>query len=156
MRLSTRVRYGLRALLAIKRHDGETMTSEAIARQEGISKKYLDEILAMLRRDGLVATRRGAHGGYGLARTPADITLLSLVETLDGPVALAPCMGEVDCTRVQQCATRPVWLLLNQRMRELLRGITLAEVAELDHCDGCGDELPGGCPAVAGEDPLTH
>lgn len=134
MKLSTRTRYGLRALMVIARSDKESLTSDSISRTENISKKYMDEILGKLRRAGILQTRRGAHGGYALNLDVEDLTILNVVETLDGPIALAPCAkGNYACQR-DDCLARPVWQALTDGIRALMERVTLGQVVNADCC----------------------
>jgi len=157
MRLSTRARYGLRALFEIARGAGVAISSEKISRQQAISKKYLDELLRSLRQQGFVCTVRGRHGGYLLASAPKEITVLAVVECLDGPILLAPCVNDEDiCARTEGCPTRPIWKVATQGIRDILSGMSLAALLENpEHGATCVELLtdhahpdpdaPGGC-----------
>jgi Rrf2 family protein len=130
MRLSTRARYGLRAMTAIARHPGTFATSEFLAEKEDVSKKYLDAILGRLRRAGLLEAVRGQHGGYRLARPAEVITAAHVVEALEGGLAMVPCTDDASlCERASRCPTRPVWRAASEAMREALAELTLAELA---------------------------
>jgi len=143
MRLSTRARYGLRALFAISQGDGEAISSEKISRRQAISKKYLDELLRSLRQHGFVRTVRGRHGGYMLGRTPQEITVLAVVECLDGPIRLAPCVDQDDvCPRTEGCPTRPIWQTATKGIRDILGGMSLATLMESPmHGEACVELL---------------
>lgn len=128
MKLSTRARYGMRALVVLARA-GASRTSEAIAREEELSKKYMDEILGALRSGGILLTKRGVSGGYALARDAAEINLLEVVELLDGPTALAPCtQGDYSCNRFDRCGMSGVWSKLNDGIRQSFAAISLHDV----------------------------
>ena len=130
MRLSTRTRYGLRAMASVARHGGEFATSELLAASEGLSKKYLDAILGQLREAGLLEAARGQHGGYRLTRPAEEITAADVVDVLDGGIAMAPCLEDASrCARAPRCPTRPVWRAASKAMREALAGLTLADLA---------------------------
>ena len=130
MRLSTRARYGLRAMTAIARHSGTFITSEIVAGEEDVSKKYLDSILARLREAGLLEAARGAHGGYRLARPAGAVTAADVVEALEGRIAIVPCVEDAsECARSPRCTTREVWRAASDAVRDVLAGLTLAELA---------------------------
>jgi Rrf2 family protein len=131
MRLSTRSRYGLRAAIRIARRKDAFTTCELIAGEEEVSKKYLDAILADLRGAGILEAVRGVKGGYSLARPPSEISAAEVVEALEGPIALVPCVEEASiCRRASQCPTRGVWCMASQAVREALSGLMLAELAK--------------------------
>ena len=130
MKLSTRARYGLRAMAEIARRPGEFTTSEAVAKAEGLSKKYLDTILGQLREAGLLEAVRGMHGGYRLTRLPEAITAAHVVEALEGGLAIVPCADDASlCERASRCPTRPVWRAASDAVRKALDELTLAELA---------------------------
>jgi len=130
LRLSTRARYGLRAMTAIARRPGTFITSEIVAGEEDVSKKYLDSILARLREAGLLEAVRGAHGGYRLARPAETVTAADVVEVLEGRIAIAPCVKDPsECGRSPRCTTREVWCAASDAVRDVLAALTLAELA---------------------------
>lgn len=130
MRLSTRSRYGLRAAIMIARRKDTFTTSEQIAREEEVSKKYLDTILGHLREVGILEAVRGVKGGYALARSPSEISAADVVEAFEGTVALVPCVEEASkCERALRCPTRRVWCMASQAVREVLSELMLAELA---------------------------
>lgn len=130
MKLSTRARYGLRAMTAIARRPGTFVTSEIVAGEEDVSKKYLDSILARLREVRLLEAARGAHGGYRLARPAEAVTAADVVEALEGRIAIVPCVEDAsECARSPRCTTREVWRAASGAVREVLAGLTLAELA---------------------------
>ena len=106
MKLSTRSRYGVRLMtrLAMNHAKGAVLMKD-ISRLEGISEKYLGQIIIPLRGAGLVTGRRGAGGGYTLNRKPSDITVRDIVEVLEGDISLVPCVGDPEsCSRMGACA----------------------------------------------------
>jgi Rrf2 family protein len=107
MKLSTRSRYGLRALTALARHEGQVVPAETLAAEEGVSKKYLDSILAALRRAGLLESIHGAAGGYRLARPAKELTAADVVGALEEGLRglqarVHPC-GDVSDARLVDC-----------------------------------------------------
>jgi Rrf2 family transcriptional regulator, cysteine metabolism repressor len=127
VKLSTKVRYGLRAVIELALgNEDEPMLIETIAKRQEVSKKYLENLLVTLRSSGLVRSIRGSKGGYVLARHPEDITVREVVEAFEGPLLLADCIdGEKNCPRSAVCVTQEVWSGLSLRMAEFLGGITL-------------------------------
>jgi Rrf2 family transcriptional regulator, cysteine metabolism repressor len=139
MKLSTRARYGLRAMVDLAEHggDGAPLMMRAIAEQQGLSKRYLDNIFATLRQAGLVRSVRGASGGYRLACEADDIRVDQVVEALEGNLELVHCEEHAkDCTRYRRCATSEVWHAASVALRDSLSSMTLADLvkrqAELD------------------------
>ncbi len=132
MRLSTRSRYGLRALAALghgQREDGRC--AREIAELEGLSKKYLESILSQLRTAGFVRSVRGAHGGYVLARDSSAITVGEVVRALEGTLALVECVGDPSCCeRSEGCPTRPAWAKAEAAISAALDGLTVADLCE--------------------------
>ncbi len=132
MKLSTRARYGVRFMAALAREYGKkSLFLNEIAAKEEISGKYLSLIVIPLRTAGLITSLRGAHGGYSLARSPGEITLCDIVEALDGETCLVRCVKQpLTCNRAAICPTRDVWSVLGDKIRESLKSITIAELAQ--------------------------
>ena len=130
MKLSTRVRYGVRLMveLGLRRGDDPVLLKD-ISRNQEISEKYLGQIIIPLKAAGLVRTYRGAHGGYRLGRPAADITLKDIVGILDGDMRLLDCVREPDsCARVSRCVARTVWEELGKRISSFLESVTLKDL----------------------------
>lgn len=103
-----------------------------IAKREEISEKYLGQLIIPLRSAGLIASKRGAEGGYQLARPPQTITVLEIVEALEGKLLLVDCLrNETLCKRAAACAAREVWNKLQNAIAETFRNITLADVVRI-------------------------
>ncbi len=132
MKLSTKVRYGTRAMVDLAMHQGERpVLVKAIAERQSLSKKYLESLLAALKTAGLLRSVRGAKGGYLLARTPDEITLEMVTNALDGPLALTDCIDTPSvCGQARDCVTRELWRDLTDALRAKLREITLADLAK--------------------------
>jgi Rrf2 family protein len=102
----------------------------AIAENHGISRKYLHAILTLLKSAGYIRSVRGTGGGYVLTRDPSDVTVVEIVEALEGPLAITECVNEeMTCDRSEDCVTRVVWRELSEAVRQVLSGITLEELA---------------------------
>lgn len=132
MKLSTRTRYGMRAILELARHYGKgPLQTRAIAKQEDISGKYLEQLMATLKSAGFVRSVRGSKGGYMLAKAPNQIRLNEVFNCLEGPVATVECVEDEDyCERVADCVTRGVWSQVQQAITNVLQSITLQDLVE--------------------------
>ncbi len=139
MKISTRGRYGLRTLMDIAVHQRQgPVNLNDIAERQGLSAKYLWQIINLLQTAGLVRGTRGPKGGYVLIRDPAEITLLDVVQILEGPVSLVECVDSPDCcVRAENCVAHSVWSEVSQAVRGALQKITLAEILRR-HADAGG------------------
>jgi len=132
MKLSTKSRYASRALieLGLQYGEGPVKLKDISAIQE-ISLKYLEQVMFPLRISGYVKTMKGSQGGYILARHPDSITLLEIVECVEGPIAPVDCVDHAElCERSEHCVTRDAWIGLKNVIRNELGKITLAELVE--------------------------
>ena len=131
MQLSTKTRYGLRAMVDLSIREGQgPILIDSIARRQEVSRKYLDAIFSRLREAGLVRSQRGAKGGVMLGRPSNSITVADVVEALDGPVDLVDCgHGHDDCARRSHCATQILWLDLSRIIVDHLAARTLDQLA---------------------------
>ncbi len=123
--------YGVRALvyLAGKTPGTLTLISE-IAEVQEVPKSYLSKIMQQLVRSGLVRSRRGAKGGFELARTPESITLREAIEAVEGPINLNVCLeGPGTCSRDVTCPVHPVWKEAQKKLFEVLESKNMAELA---------------------------
>jgi len=130
MKINTRVRYGLRAILRIAEgYGGPPISISTISNEQGISGKYLEQVISPLRRAGLVTSQKGVKGGYTLARKPEEITLWHVIQALDSHPHLVECVDNPgNCNKTDSCAAFTVWQLLDQRMQEFWNGFNLAEL----------------------------
>ena len=133
MKISTKGRYGLRILLDLALNSGEKLRLiRDIAHSQQISEKYISRLIIDLRRAGMVKSVRGSKGGYELALDPKAITLLDVVEVMEGPLSIVDCVREpARCARNRICATREIWQGLNSEIRESMRKVTLHDIMEL-------------------------
>lgn len=132
MKLSTRSRYGVRALveLAIEYEKGP-LQIKTIADREKISNKYLEQIVGVLKTAGLVISVRGPKGGYILAKPPSEIKLLDVFDLLEGKVTAFDCLVDKSyCTRCGDCLTKNLWLKMQQAIEGALISVTLKEMAD--------------------------
>ncbi len=131
MQISTKSRYGLRAMveLALSYGDGPVSLREISENQE-ISDKYLEQIVPHLKTEGFLRSVRGAGGGYELTKPPEEITILHILQTLEGPLALVDCVDSPKiCDRKEVCVTRELWVGIQKSMEEFLESRTLDELA---------------------------
>jgi len=132
VRVSAKELYGLRAMSELARHYGQgPLSLTEIARTQGISQAYLEQIAIDLRRAGLLCSRRGVQGGYTLARAPQAITAGDVIRALEGSILPIQCMAEQRCTpcdHEESCSTRGIWELVRGRLVDTLDSITLADL----------------------------
>jgi Rrf2 family protein len=130
MRVSTRGRYGLRAMLGLARSFGDAPVVMAdLAEREGLSRKYLHTLLTGLKAAGLARSVRGAGGGFVLAREPSEIKLKEVLHALEGSLCLVDCVAdERACARANGCTARGVWQELSGVIENMLDNVTLADV----------------------------
>lgn len=134
MKVSRRGEYGIRAMLELARHYGRTpLHSRDIAARQGIPEPYLNQLLTVLHKAGLIISRRGPGGGHTLARPPEAINLGELVAALEGSLSPASCVepGDgSDCEMLDTCALRQMWLEVKQATDRVLTSTTLAHLLE--------------------------
>jgi len=132
MKLSTRGRYGVRALLELALHYGEgPVLIKDIAASQEISQHYLEQIVIALKASGLVKSIRGAKGGIALAKLPSQIRLDEALQVLEGSTAPVECVDNARaCSRSSFCVTRDVWNELKKAMNGVLESMTLQDLVE--------------------------
>ena len=132
MKLSTRGRYGIQTMydLALNADNGP-QSIKAIAERGGMPEAYLEQLIAALKRSGLVTSTRGAQGGYMLARPADAISVGDVLRVLEGGLNLVNCLdGEDCCDRACACPSRTVWMKLRDGMNAIVDGITLQDMVE--------------------------
>jgi Rrf2 family protein len=140
MRLSTKSRYGLRALFDIAYHCGSrTAQIQDISRRQQISPRYLEQIFQCLKKAGILKSKRGPQGGYCLAREPEEITVLEIVTATEQDVLLVECTGDTprkrrrtapSCPFDHRCVTQTVWDEASTMLTTLFSGITLQTLCQ--------------------------
>lgn len=138
--LSQKARYSLRALVALARTGmGKSLMISEIAQTQDIPKKFLEQILLELKRNGIVESRRGKTGGYLLQKNPEDISFGEIIRIIDGPLAPLACLSKVaykkclDCKSEENCEIRHVFAEVATQTRAALDGTTLAQaIASVD------------------------
>lgn len=132
MKLSTKGRYGIRAMVDLAfNYGGEPTNIKSIAERQGISELYLEQLFASLRKAKLVKSIRGALGGYILSREPSDITIYDIMQVLEGPVEIAECLGDENiCSNTDCCTTRLLWARIKDSIDDVLKSTTLKDMVD--------------------------
>jgi FeS assembly SUF system regulator len=132
IRLSKLADYGIVIMTTMARHPEHCHNAPEIAARSHIPLPMASKILKALARAGLLASHRGAKGGYGLARTAERISVAEIIAALDGPIALTACIedGPGECEIEALCPARANWQRINDAIRHALQSITLAEMAQ--------------------------
>ncbi len=150
IRITRQTDYGIVLLSSLARAGTDaTHTAPGLAAATHLPLPMVSKILKLLTRAGILSSQRGVKGGYQLARPPEEITVVQMISALEGPIAITACIEESDshCEHEGCCVAQGNWQIINRALREVLSGITLAEMA---------GALPGnvvqlaGCPARSG------
>jgi len=130
MRLSKKAQYGTRAMLELAlNYDRGVVSLSHIARQQGISLKYLEQLVRPLRQAGMVEGVRGATGGYRLSRPPSQVSVGEVIRALEEPMNPVECLDDTRlCERSGQCRARNIWVYLSQSIQRTLDAITLEDI----------------------------
>lgn len=140
MKISTKGRYGLSILLDLAIHEsGSPRLIRDISRSQQISEKYISRLIVTLRRAGMVRSIRGAKGGFRSSCKPAELTLLEIIEVMEGPLVIvgdAPATGTSG--RNDRAATSEIWNRLNDEIRESMRRVTLQDIIDRDRKRSAG------------------
>jgi Rrf2 family protein len=144
MKLSTRARYALRAVVELalqgawKGRKTKPVPLSQISKLQGISAKYLRQLFARLGKKGIVRAVRGSRGGYGLARPPERISAMDVLGAIDEEIAPLECVSRPkSCKRRRECPTHPLWCKLADALKDALTATTVAELAERCPRRGC-------------------
>ncbi len=140
MKVSTKGRYGLKAIIDVATHGAESccVTIKSISERQGIPENYLEQLMATLKKAGFVKSTRGAQGGYVLSRRPEEISVGDLLRTLEGPLVLVDCdsnkqtksCGSGDC---KSCVTKDVWKKMSDSIVEVADSINLSDLIMKDN-----------------------
>lgn len=142
VKLSTKGRYGLRAIVDLaKCSENEPVSIGSIAERQDISERYLEQLMAKLKKANLVKSIRGAGGGYVLAKAAEDISAGDVLRALEGDLEPAECLAyhEGGCEASGTCVTKYVWKQINEKINETVDGIklsTLVEESKKVDCEG--------------------
>ena len=135
MKLSTRSRYGFRAIVELAAEYGDgPVQIKTMAKREDISIKYLEQLIAILKSSGLIRSLRGPKGGYLLAKPPNEIKLNEVFRVLEGPMLAVECLEHPEfCPRCTDCVTRDVWVEMQDAMLRVLESKTLQDLVDRMH-----------------------
>ena len=133
MRLSTKGRYAVTAMLDLAIHHAEgPVTLAEISETQGISRSYLEQLFARLKKHNLVQGMRGPGGGYRLARLPEDISVAQVIDAIGEGIDVTMCGGSENCQDGERCLTHELWKKLGNEIFDFLNGITLASFLKRD------------------------
>ena len=133
--ISTKGRYSIRILLDLAIHrNGEYIPMKDVAERQGISLKYIERILPVLKENGLIESVHGKGGGYKLTREPDQYTLWEILRLTEGDLAPVACLkdGAPSCDKAAECRTLPVWKNYYKMTVDYFSGITLADLMDVD------------------------
>jgi Rrf2 family protein len=133
MKISTKGRYALRLMIDLATNNtGVPISLKDVAKRQGISDKYLEQITAVLNKAGYVKSVRGAQGGYMLRRDPKEYTVGMILRLTEGSLAPVNCVEDEDyvCDRADGCVTVIVWKKINDAINEVVDGITLQDLLD--------------------------
>ncbi len=134
MKISSRGRYGLRAMVDLAAHENDRcITLKSIAERQGISEHYLEQLIAALKKAGFVRSIRGSQGGYHLTRDPLTTTVGDILRALEGSLYPVECVSEKERTACghascHNCVTKPVWEKLYETQNDVLDSISLQDL----------------------------
>lgn len=133
MKLSTKVRYGVRAIFDLAYHcGGDTGQVKDIAVRQNISPRYLEQIFHRLKKAGIVRSERGPKGGYVLVKKSSEITLADIYKATEGAFSLVPCKKKnKKCDNIEDCVANPVWDRLTSNIEELFKSVTIEELCNI-------------------------
>jgi Rrf2 family protein len=147
MKLSTRVRYAVRAVIDLGLHcDGNLVLLKDIAKRQGVSIKYLENIFASLRAANIVRGVRGAKGGYTLARDAEEITIHDIVLAMQGFISPIGCADDAcACRRAENCDARDIWVEVSHAITMVLKKYSVANLVARHRAQDCNQECLGPC-----------
>ena len=133
LKITSKGRYGTRLMLRLALHYGEgPMLLKQIGEIEGISVRFLEQIVPALKTTQLIRSTRGAKGGYALAKAPAEISLRTIIEALEGPIVTADCITVAElCGKSNSCVTREIWRELGDNIASTLDSYTLEDMVNM-------------------------
>ena len=134
MKISTKGRYGLRAMIDLAKYskEGTPVFLSDIAKRQDVSGKYLEHIFGALHKAGIVKALRGRNGGYLLNKQPDEITLNEVITILEGPCNLVDCVSDAGaCNKAGTCVTRDIWKILGSKIEEVLNSYTLSSLVQM-------------------------
>lgn len=133
VKISAKSRYALHLMLELAMQaEGENLSVKSVAESRGISEKYLEQIIPVLTRTGLIRSVRGAKGGYHLVKNPEDITVGLILRTVEGSIAPVSCLDDAvnQCARCDACVTLGLWAQVDQAISSVVDHVTLADLVD--------------------------
>jgi len=134
LKLSTKGRYGVKAMVDLAIHYGdEPLSIKTISERQKISEYYLEQLFSNLRKSNLIRSIRGSQGGYILNREPKDITVWDIMGVLEGPIEISDCVddnNESSCNNIDCCATRLLWSRIKDGIDEIMKSTTLQDMVD--------------------------
>lgn len=131
MKLSTKGRYGVKAMVELAINYGENPISiKTISLSQGISEYYLEQLFSPLRKANLIKSIRGANGGYVLNKEPKDITVAEIINVLEGPIEISGCVEGDVCNNEDACATKLLWEKIKNSIDEVMETTTLQDIVD--------------------------
>ena len=152
LKLTTKGRYGLRAVIDLAKYAiNEPVSLSDVAERQSISISYLEQLIAKLKKAGIVQSTRGAQGGYSLAKNPADISVGEILRALEGSLSPVDCSavdgeGETECSASNFCVTKYVWKRINDSINDTVNNMFLSELlAESENVKNDASRVEPGC-----------
>ena len=151
MKLTTKSRYGVRAIFDIAYHSGGLPAQiKDISERQRISPRYLEQIFQKLKKAGILGSKRGPRGGYFLLKPPSEITLYDIITCTEGPIELVFCVSEADeecsprtCEMKDRCVASPMWKEIGDRIAEIFRSTTIQDLCRRAEELGIERQLDG-------------
>ncbi len=138
MMISTKGRYALRVMIDLaEQQRADYIPLKEIVKRQNISQKYLESIMTILSKNGMIEALHGKGGGYRLNRDPADYKVGEILRLTEGTLAPVSCLeeGAAPCEHVSECRTLPLWTRLNEIVGEYLDSVTIADLAKIETAD---------------------
>ena len=152
MKLTTKGRYGLRAVIDLAKYaKNEPVSLSDVAERQSISISYLEQLIAKLKKAGIVQSTRGAQGGYSLAKNPEEISVGEILRALEGSLSPVDCSavdgeGENECSASNFCVTKYVWKRINDSINDTVNNMFLSELLnESENVKGDASRVEPGC-----------
>lgn len=131
MKLSTKGRYGVKAMVDLAVHyEKEPVSIKSISERQKISEYYLEQLFSPLRKEGIIKSIRGAQGGYVLGKDPKEITVYDIMTVLEGEIEISDCIENESCNNIDCCATRHLWLKIKESIDSVTKNTTLYDIVE--------------------------
>ena len=130
MKLSTRSKYGLLAMYELAKDQSSPLTIRAIAERQDLSEPYLEQLFAAMKKAGLLLSKRGAQGGYILAKPAAQISIGEIINALEGSTSITNCMESCECGDSCQCPSRPVYFAMQKSLDETMERMSLQDMLD--------------------------